>query len=415
MTNLLKSIIIVDGSSGGHHQYFLEAICEGLVSSRRNAVVLSQYSESIRERITVSHLKTTSDLRFIDYSDDSDFLNLPLHPLVREAIITAKLWIKVRKEIRKIESEGLKVELVFFAWLDRYLNPLIPAALLDLFFRYKWSGIYFHPRHYRKSQNNTTFCKRLFLYDSLLKNSKNCAGFALLDAHIIGRVAKAMKTKHVRALPDFDDEDQCSSDSVISDEINTLAGQRKIIGLLGSLEKRKGVLTLIEVARIADKNKFFFVFVGELAETTFNEAERNYIRLRMKEYQENCYFRLQRVLRNSEFNTIFNNCDIVFAAYCNFPHSSNMLTKAAKYRKNVIVSSGGYMEEIVRKYQLGAVVTENDYLECYEAILKLSGDRESIKPQFDAFAVINTKQQFKTKFDRLIDTLVNDNQSVVVG
>jgi glycosyltransferase involved in cell wall biosynthesis len=51
---------------------------------------------------------------------------------------------------------------------------------------------------------------------------------------------------------------------------------------------------------------------------------------------------------------------VVFAAYRNFPNSSNVLTKAAIFERPVLVSDGYLMAERVREFQLGEVVPEGD-------------------------------------------------------
>jgi hypothetical protein len=50
----------------------------------------------------------------------------------------------------------------------------------------------------------------------------------------------------------------------------------------------------------------------------------------------------------AQFNSLVYICDILFAAYNNFPNSSNILTKAAIFQRPVVVSNNFCMEKRVK-------------------------------------------------------------------
>jgi glycosyltransferase involved in cell wall biosynthesis len=65
-------------------------------------------------------------------------------------------------------------------------------------------------------------------------------------------------------------------------------------------------------------------------------------------------------LPEESLNAVVASSDVVFAAYRNFPNSSNIMTKSAVFERPIVVSDGFLMAERVRHYCLGEVVPEGD-------------------------------------------------------
>jgi hypothetical protein len=82
----------------------------------------------------------------------------------------------------------------------------------------------------------------------------------------------------------------------------------------------------------------------------------------------------QRVPDSAAFNALVVACDVLFAAYHDFPHSSNMLTVAAVLEKPIIVSEGQLMAQRVREYRLGEVVPEADPAATLETLRRVARD-----------------------------------------
>jgi glycosyltransferase involved in cell wall biosynthesis len=172
-------------------------------------------------------------------------------------------------------------------------------------------------------------------------------------------------------FPDLADAAAPRADYGPARAITAQAQGQTTVGLLGSLDHRKGIGTLLEVARQARSTPYFFAMVGQFSRAEFKPAELRAVMAAIKAQPANCFFHLDVMPREAEFNAVINTFDIVFAAYLQFPCSSNMLAKAALFRKPLIVSDGFYMAEQVRRYGLGLVVPEGDPAACLAAIATL--------------------------------------------
>ena len=156
---------------------------------------------------------------------------------------------------------------------------------------------------------------------------------------------------------------------------------------------------------------YFFVFVGRLAEQTFSTQELESINnlVYSKWLSSNCFFHLEMIPDGIPFNSIVNICDILFAAYEKFPHSSNLLTKAAILEKPIIVSRQFCMAERVAKFNLGLSINEGDTLQCIEAIRYLCRQFEiperQLQPNFEDYRYLHSIEQLKTSFLQILDKL----------
>ncbi len=70
------------------------------------------------------------------------------------------------------------------------------------------------------------------------------------------------------------------------------------------------------------------------------------------------------------FNKIIDICDVIFAVYRDFRISSNMLGKAAHFRKPILVSDRYLLGERVMRYGIGHTVDEDDAASILSGLLK---------------------------------------------
>jgi glycosyltransferase involved in cell wall biosynthesis len=251
--------------------------------------------------------------------------------------------------------------LVFFAWLDSYVAGCLPVRLIDWWFPFRWSGLFFHPRHLRALGKDGKPRKgRFALPETFVAKSEWASSVAVLDAGVLNLLRAELHGKPAIVLPDFTDELPPAEHCSLAGEIRLNARGRKIIGLLGGLEHRKGLLTLIRIMKQSVESNWYCVFAGVLLEQTFSKDELAEVRTFFGTQRGDCFFYLNKIPDDAQFNAVINVCDVLFAMYENFPHSSNLITKAAIFGKSILVSRGGYMEEVVRDYQLGESVPAGD-------------------------------------------------------
>lgn len=355
-----KHIVVVDGAWAGHHPSYVKAFVRILFEAGYKVSVFCPAPEEIKLWLLRSH-PFERDRFDAYYFSDRDVRFPKFLPARIKALLTCLgRWVRISNAMKEICSSTDKPDMIFFAWLDSYLNRYMPARLIDKWFPYPWSGLYFHPRHYRNKSGNLLAEKYVPPSESLVANSRMACSLAVLDEGVIHKLRAYLCEKEVFVFPDFSDEIPPEINYYVIEEIKTKANGRKIIGLIGSLERRKGLLTLLRVARQPASQGWLFVVAGEFAAQSFSKQELNEIKLFFDEPRDNIFAHFGKISDDAQFNALLKLCDVIFAVYEDFPHSSNLVTKAAKYGKTILVSTGGYMEEVVRKYELGEAVPAGD-------------------------------------------------------
>lgn len=398
----MKTIALVDPHIGGHHitylrlfsKVFLELNCQLIVfcqnpNDLRNWV--SIYCPQYSDRLICSEIQEPNPQKFFH--------------IKRSTLLTViENWRNVANSIKKVRLQtGVSPDLVFFSWLDTYLRSsyLIPQ-LLDIIFPYRWSGLYLLPNYLRLGNDDRQ--KRFFQLspESLLK-SHFCLSVGLLDEGVVGTLKTRIK-KPVVTFPDCTDESPPNIFCPILQEIKKKAENRKIIGLLGGLTKRKGILKLLEVPKSCLDKNIFFVFAGQLNTDTFSSEELSYLNHTLQSPPKNCFFYFHRIPDEQEFNALVNECDILFAVYENFKHSSNILTKAALFKKPVIVSNQFCMGERVKKFRLGLTVEAGNIQEYIEAInyLTKTENLKILKPDFETYSQLHSVKSLKSSVEHIL-------------
>ena len=92
-------------------------------------------------------------------------------------------------------------------------------------------------------------------------------------------------------------------------------------------------------------------------------------------------------------------------SYVNFPHISNMLSKAAIFEKPIVVSEGHLIAARVREYRLGEVVPQGDDQAVLRAIRAITDDpagwRERIRPRWAEHRERHSKSRLRSVLSEL--------------
>jgi glycosyltransferase involved in cell wall biosynthesis len=389
-----KTIAIVDTLWAGHHPTYFKLFCEIAIGCGHKVVALSPAVAEMtawkdQNKYTSAQLEILSCSEIIP-------LNFPLK-IIGSLLTTGKRWLNVRTTL-----QGINPDLVFFPWLDSYLNVFLFPCIHKMIFPFVWSGIYFHPVFLRVKSANRL---RQMVRETTVKifKSDRCLGVAVLDEGISLSLQQLIGCKPVTVIPDIADDSAPDSDYEVVKKIKANAQNRKIVLLAGSLEKRKGFLTLLETASQSPAEGFFFVFAGKMHGNTFSEKELSLIERLATAPPDNCFFLFQEIPGEAQFNALIAMSDVVFACYDHFPHSSNMLSKAALFKKPLIVSNRYCMGAVVEKYGIGATIEEGDHRGCIKAIKALI-ERKII---VDDICFVNylTDHAISTFTDKFIDLL----------
>ncbi len=399
----MKTIAFVDLFWEGHHATYLKLYSKIALELGYRVLVFCLEKNEM-EKWGHDNLSTRSEYFYV-YKIKNKY------PLLHPGYVSSKFfssmlkilgrWINISNLLKK---NRYCPDLTFFCWMDSYLiNVFSINLILDRIFPYKWSGLYFQPMDMLIPKKK--YLQNIFFNRNSIFKSRYCAGVGILIENIKNKLQLNIKRKPVIVFPDIVDVKN-SDDYYLIKEIKKKAKKRKIIGLLGSLGKWKGMLSLLEVARISKERNWFFIFVGQLEKESFTKEELYYL-YNCKKSFENIFFHFERIPNESEFNSSIKICDALFAVYENFRFSSNILTKSAFFKIPVIVSKNYCMGERVRKYNLGKVVEESSPLECYNAlneIFVLNNLKDnSNKFKFEEYKEHHSIEKQKSIFTRLME------------
>jgi glycosyltransferase involved in cell wall biosynthesis len=209
----------------------------------------------------------------------------------------------------------------------------------------------------------------------------------------------------VVVFPDMTDEQAAEEPTPLTTKLRRFAAGAPIIGALGQLQYTKGVITLARLALDPANKDLCFVFIGEVVWQTFKPEDRVLLSS-LKDRCANVYTHFERIADERLFNNAIQACDVVFAAYLDFPNSSGILTKAAVFRKPIIVSEGYLMAERVRKYQIGEVVPEGDVgatgLAIRGILMKEGVWSNERRPKWEEYHKEHSYQRLEASFTKLL-------------
>lgn len=388
-----KTIFIVNHLWDGHHSIYFKYITKAVIELGYAVCALCPEPLDLEQWIeeeTSSTSSLTSFKFFRQFQAQFGFKKL------QETARVVSHWRSTQAAIQASSVKlGVNPDLVFFPWLDSYLGGNLIHPVIDAIFPYKWAGIYFQPRHIRIPKRFSNL--RLGpLNPHAVLNSANCQSVAVLDDGILGSLASTLTNADVYPFPDFADASTPDYDFPAIHAVKQKSQGRKIVGLLGSLEKRKGILTLLEVAKRNALPNCFFVFAGKLSPQTFSQAELQEIKSFIDTDPENCFFYLDFIPDEPKFNAFISLCDILYVVY-NYPHSSNLLTKACIFEKPVIASNSYCIGERVEKYNLGQRIELGSIEDCTLALQVLCNekiqDNEKLTPLYKTYRELHSLEK----------------------
>ena len=404
-----KHIAVVNGLWVGHHPIYVKAFVKILIESGYRVSLFCPAPEDVTKWVEQTFWEDRSNFKayyFTDRVHSWFWRHLPGR--IRYTLQSILFWFNAARALRLRINYLDKPDLVFFAWVDCYLTGYLPVRFIDWLFTYTWSGLYFHPRHLR-AENKSRIGRAIVSPEEFIAQSKRAASIAMLDEGVHGLIHAQLDGKPAFVLPDFSDEIPPIDQYHLAEVITEKAKGKMVIGLLGGISRRKGLLTFIRIAKQSTDKDWYFVFAGILLEHTFSKEELKEVKEFFDEPREDCFFYIKRIPDDAQFNALVNVCDVIFAMYEDFPHSSNLLTKSAIYGKSALVSAGGYMEEVVKQYNLGVVAPAGDVQAALTALQQLTSYEHSSKniSGMKEYAEKQTQENLKQIFLNLIEKSIS--------
>jgi glycosyltransferase involved in cell wall biosynthesis len=365
----MKTIVLIDIHQDGHHLMYLQIFSKILLDLGHQVLVFCPTPDALKHWIAGTCPETYPLFQSIGIEAPPP-VSLPIVGRLPQVFNVLVRWQQAASLIRQATSNlGKKPDLVCFNWIDSYLSHYLPAALVDVIFPYPWFGLCFQPKLWSSSLKSQ---QTLVNYHQAL-NARHCRSAGVLDETQRQLLQKQILTP-VLTFPDVTDASEPDFSAPVVQQLRARAKGRKIIALLGSLNKRKGLLTLLEVAQRSQAQPWLFAFIGQLSTYTLSLDQITQIQAIASTNPDNCFFHFQHIPNEAQFNALVSECHILFVAYEKFPYSSNLLTKSALFCKPVIASDEGCMGERVRQFQLGLTIPSGNAGKCFEAIQKLCAD-----------------------------------------
>ncbi|MDA0576670.1 MAG: glycosyltransferase, partial [Verrucomicrobia bacterium] len=192
--------------------------------------------------------------------------------------------------------------------------------------------------------------------------TRRCRGVAVLDEGIAGKLQARLR-RPVVTIPDETEEILPALEPERVRRLRAAISGRRVIGLLGELSRRKGVVAFLKAAAASRVRGWVFLLAGSIGESqlkTFFPEERALLEAALKQSPENLLVLGERIEDEREFNAVVRLCDVLFAAYETFGHSSGIVTKAAVFHKPILVSPGYCMAERVTRFKIGLAIDPVD-------------------------------------------------------
>ncbi len=399
----MATIALVNPFEGGHHAMHLRLFGCALLDLGHDVLLACAQPEDVRERVLARTGAAPERVHTCTH-------RLPAAAPVpwkrlRDNVQTVRLWRAAARDLDSARSgTGATVDLVFFPWLDAYAGysrRVVHRPVLTLF-RRPWAGLYFHPRWLRLPPDRQPRRRRNW---ALPFRSPRCRAVAVLDEGV-SEAFEAGARRPIVAFPDAADLAAPDPDYAPAREVRERAAGRPVVGLVGALARRKGVATLLDAADRPGAEDLFFLCAGRLLEHTFAADEWARVLRQAAAPPGNLFLSLGHIPDEPQFNALVAACDIVAAVYEDFPHSSNLLAKAAHFRRPVIVSRGHCMAERADRYRLGLAVPEGDpdaLIRAVRTLLDPHGpyaDRSAFG--FEAYARDHSEDALRGAFARLL-------------
>lgn len=336
----MKTVVLIDPCTGGHHEWFLQLFAEELIALGWRVAVIAPGAGTVAAALPAGMTVVVHEWR----------------PDVSVGVAgRRRLWREAYAAVVALEGElGAPVDLVFFAWLDAFLGHGFSRYWIDRCFPREWSGLVFQPWMFRVPMR-ARWLRHLWLDPLEPLHSRRCRWLATLDEAVTGPLARVVG-RPVIPFPDVADDS--SANTSLAGELQRLAAGRSVVLLTGVVDRRKGLGRFFAAAREANATDWLFVVAGPVAWDGLPAAEAEELRRWIASPPEQGHILVQRSLSEGEVNALVRAAAAVWLSYENFPFSSNLLSKCARFCVPAVGNGRFLIGERMRAFSLGIEIPE---------------------------------------------------------
>jgi glycosyltransferase involved in cell wall biosynthesis len=380
-------VLLLDWNASGHHLTYMRSYIQALAALEIPVMALGSSPsslEDLREENGASRVATGRLQRFR--------FKRPWPQPLRSFLNRRAMSASLRRGMRNCASMfGCRPSLLFFNTIYHQDAGILSrlAAISGL----PYSGLLLHSPPARSDKKSAAL-------EQLMGNPK-CRAYGVLDETFAVKTAPSGRAV---LFPDISDG-SFSKDHPVIGELRQFARGRPLVLAIGHLQPSKGVAALAKIAIRPENEDIAFAFIGEISWSMFTQEETAILKT-AKQNLKNCHFKEGRMPDGFPYNGCVHACDILFAAYRNFPHSSNTLTKGAMFEKPVIVSDGHLMASRVRAFRLGEIVRQDNEDDILRAIRRIANAAPSwarlASPRWADYRDLHSSKTLEDSFARLI-------------
>ena len=336
-------------------------------------------------------------------------------------------WEGVRLALEKLYSElGRKVG-VFHTWVDLYSHEYLKRRVIAQAMPAPWCGLYVHPAELRIQktwkrrafENAMDLLKMGRIFPSRFKafNVPNACKIYFLDEAMPEKAARYFESKIELGFFPESTLPLDVPESFRFPEVQEFCRRgRPVLGLLGFLGKRKGLLTISRVAKMG-AGDWSFLFAGKVNWDDFTPEEKDEVQDFIETPPSNSLF-IPRSLSELEFNYVLNYSSVLYIAYENFFHSSGIQLKATCLKKPMIAGPRHLIAERTRRFRIGWCLPEISTTAVRELMVQI--DEQEIQQivrsaKFDAFLAEHSLEALEKKLEEIADRLGRGEGKIAKG
>jgi hypothetical protein len=331
----MKSILIIDYSTvRGHHAYYIKGAIDSFIHPDHRVLVCTVDNQEFHSIIgRINHFQ----FRDLPFPIEVKIFSRMLKWFNLSDFQSIVFLIRLRYLINRD-----KVEFVFFPHLDSVISFDLPTFVWKLI-PVRWSGILIRPFNDQRD-----YSYRLNKISDIVKKSR-ASKFLILDEILFSQISPAREK--IEPIPEL--LGYTEVDTIYSRKLQDLKANRISIAIIGSLLRRKNLLSFLKLCERLDASLFFVYVVGLIPDDQYTNEERQRINAHFKSLAAKgmLYLQLGYIEKESHFNAVYASSDVVWLNYEDHPYTSNAIIKAIHFKSRVITNrTCTYVQRVVQRY-----------------------------------------------------------------